>query len=193
MDVQIVFLVKIFFNAQLICNRANITDTCLCGFLHHIAQLTGQNQLAAAGNCSGFNLQGIASYCSPRKSCGNTYLILTFYHIEVESVFSQILFQIGRRNAVGFCLCRDNLTGNLSTEVCNLPFQISDTGLSGVIINQIVDCFLGNLEVILLQSVFLHLLWNQISLSNLYLFFLGVARYFYDFHSVKKRSWNSIG
>ena len=59
--------------------------------------------------------------------------------------------------------------------ISDLSFEVSDSGLPRVILDDVPEGTLGDAELFLLQSVLLHLLRHQVLVSDVHLLLFGVA------------------
>ena len=100
MDVKVIFFVEIFFYIVFGGYGTYICYSRPGRFLHHIAQLAGKLYLACSRNKSRLDEQGVSAYLRPRHAGSNSYFALIFHDVVSEPVFTQIIFERGRRYPV---------------------------------------------------------------------------------------------
>ena len=66
----------------------------LRGFLHYIAELTGKLKLARARKHCRFDKESFSAYNGPRKTCGNTYLVLSEKLVIVITLLAEIFLEL---------------------------------------------------------------------------------------------------
>ena len=90
-------------------------------------------------------------------------------------------------------LLLQNLSGHLSADISNPSLQVPDACFPGVIVDNLFQSCSRDGQILLRQAVALHLLGNEIILSNVEFFILCVAADLYHFHTVQQRPWNRLG
>ena len=118
----------------------DIGDGQLGTFLHHVAQRTGDGDLAAAiVHDLHLDGQGLASDAGPGQTVGNTDGIGPVEEIGLDEAGAQQLFQAaaGHRNV--FCFAGRDLAGTLAQDTGDSTLQGADTGLTGVAVNDAVE------------------------------------------------------
>ena len=75
MQMDIVLFIEILGNTQLRYFGTNIADSCLGRFLHDVAKLTGNYDLAGSLYNNHFNLKRFAANRSPGKPIDKAYLL----------------------------------------------------------------------------------------------------------------------
>ncbi len=86
----------------------------------------------------------------------------------------------------------DHLARDLAAHVADFALQIADAGFARVVLNQAVDAFVGEFDLLAGEPGLLHLLADQEALGDLHLFELGVARKADHFHAVLQRRRNGV-
>src|ERR1700676_4506106 len=66
MNVNIDLVIEVRWQPDLIGSRAHIGHRGLRAFLHHVAELTGDGELATAGDNRDFDLEQLAAHLGPR-------------------------------------------------------------------------------------------------------------------------------
>src|SRR5580704_4849915 len=99
--------------------------------------------------------------------------------------------QIRGNGYVGLNTARD-LRSDTSTNGGNFSFQVANSSLIRVILNNRLDRILFESALLRAQPVLLDLSWNKISLSNIQLFSFGIPRNGDGLESVAQRGRNSF-
>src|SRR5271165_580499 len=74
----------------------------------------------------------------------------------------------------------------------DFPFQIANTGLIGILLNDGLDCILVKSALFREQTVLLDLPRHKVSLSNVQLFHFGIAGHSNSLHSIAERWWDAF-
>ncbi len=82
---------------------------------------------------------------------------------------------------------------NLAADRPDPAFELSDTGLSGIAVDQFMEGLRGKAQPDVGQPVLANLAWHQVALGDLDLLILGIAGQADDFHSIEKSGLNGVG
>ena len=163
------------------------------GFLHHVAQRTGQLQLAGPVQYGALDAEHITARFGVRQPVDHAGLVLGGNVLRRQTVRSQIAAHILRLDCHvleigGF----QQLFGTLAAQCGNTALQIPHTCLTGVVINDFLDCVGRDLHGTLVQPVLFELLGNQVVHSDGHLFPSRVGGQLDDFHPVDERLRNGV-
>ena len=189
---NIVFLEKFRFYFIIWSNGANVSDSRLCRLLHHIAKLAGKHQLTFSWHYIDLDLKCISTYLCPCKTTGNTNLIFLICHKIIEMFFSKKIWQVLRSNCDFFLIFFHDQSRSFSADLTNGSLQISNSGFFCIIIDDLLKGCCLNRQLSLLDTILFHLFWNQMFFCNVLFLILCVACDLYQFHTVKKRSRDSL-
>ena len=191
-QVQILVLIEVFINAELLRNGPDIADARLGGFLHHVTQLSGQDDLACAGNGCRFDEQRYAADDGPGQSRAYADFLLVSDDIEMIFLLAEQFLHLRGGQADLLCVSGHVLAGNSSAKRSDFPLQITYARLSGVVIDDGLDSSLRKADMVFCQAVLFDLLRHQILLGDLEFLFFGITADLDDFHSVQQRPWNRL-
>ena len=152
--------------------------------LHHIAEFAGRLHTALAGQHDRFDLQRFAANLGPGQPGHDTDLILAFDLAEAEFPHTGKIAEIVRRDLNRRRLVRDDFLHRLAGKVCDLALKITDTRLTRVIADQVTQAGIGDLPLVVLQTMRLRLLRDQMAFGDFDLFILGVAGDADDLHAI---------
>ena len=129
---QVIFFMEIL-NSVFGSDRADIGDCRLRGFLHNIAELSGEANPAFARYQRSLDEQRIAANLCPCHSGCYADLALAFNYIVAIAFFPQIFFQTCRRDFKGSSLLTHDFASNLSAKAADFSLKISHAGFSGIV------------------------------------------------------------
>src|SRR5215475_7268486 len=69
-------LIKILFDAQLLCMCARITHRRLSRFFHYVAELSSKSQIAASAGQRCFDVKNLTAGAGPRQASGDADLMM---------------------------------------------------------------------------------------------------------------------
>ena len=81
---------------------------------------------------------------------------------------------------------------DFATDSAYLAFKISDARFARKTLYKRFNAAFGEFYVKIFKPVFFNFRGNEIALGNLDFFFLGIAAYLYNLHTVEKRRGNGI-
>ena len=182
MNVNILCFVKVRINLQLLCTGTDKRNCSLCTFLHDSTQIAGNLNLAGTRYNSNFNLQHFTAYTGPRQAVYNTDFILLCNIILFIMRRSQKLLEIFRTDNNTLYFPVSNTLSCFTAKLCKNLFQLSDTGLTSISGNNILQNCIANREIGTSETVFFHLFRKQMSLCNLKFFFFLYEKLFIKRH-----------
>src|SRR5712691_5970544 len=175
MQVDIVLLVKTSLQTKLSCSRTGIRKCCLGRFLHHIAQLSCEGQVAAPVHQRRLDGGQIATGACPGYPCCHSHLVL------VLSLPIELLL---RAEVVGDPLSRYLRFGAPALRHFTCYFthyrryfalQVTYTGFKGVLTDDTVYGLILNLNTSGFETVFAHLFRDEELASNMQLLLFSIT------------------
>src|SRR5258708_6906499 len=127
MDVNVDAMIETTIESEHLGPRAHVGERGLRRFLHHVAELSGDSQLAASGDDRHLDAEQLSAKLRPRKPGRDPDLRHRLGRAVAELRNAEILAQARARNldvriAIGF----DDLDRNLAADRRELPLEISD-------------------------------------------------------------------
>ena len=118
-------------------------------FLHHVAELTGLNELALARHDRRLDREQLAADFGPRKPGDLADLIVLLRAPVTESTHAEVLSTRLRVIDAHHVLARlqQQLLDDLAADVRDLALEVADAGLARVVANDVEDRRIGNLEL----------------------------------------------
>ena len=143
----------------------------LGAFLHDIAELTGEHELAAALGKEGFYKEDIAAKACPGQTC-NHARALFFEHTFVEDrLHIEPWVQVARSERKRALLALGHAHSGTAAEGVEALAQAAYTSFHGVVANQSGEDLIVQNKSVFWQAVFLAGLFNQVAAGNAELFF----------------------
>ncbi len=164
----------------------------LCRFLHHVAELPGEDELAGTRHLRCLDEQDVAADRRPGQS-GR--------HARHRGALRQFVLEPGRaENGVqvpgiqrqGVGLPFGDLHGRGAQHRAEFALEVAHAGLAGVVADDRADGRICNRGLLRLESVGLELALHQVAPGDLKFLFLGIARKLDHFHAVAQRSGDRI-
>ena len=196
-------LQEVDLDAQRLGTRAHHRERGRRRFLHHVAKLAGQDQLALAGHQRGLDLQQVAADLGPGQAGDQADFVLFLGAAIVEAAHAQVLVQVPRRDLHhrGLRLARGGLLGrllhrlrtaqrdlldHLAAYLGDLALQVAHAGFARVVAHDVAHRILGDGQLLRLEAVGLELLGHQVTQRDAELLVLGIARNADDLHAVQQ-------
>ena len=104
-----------------------------------------------------------------------------------EHLVTKIIFELLDLDSEYIALALGNLERHLASDASDVAFELSHTSLASVTADDPLDCFIGELKLLLAQSGLLDLPWDQVSLGDVKLLLFGISREPNHFHAVSQR------
>ena len=180
------------FDPQFWADRAHIRCGCFDGFLHHIAQFTSGFHPPLAGQTQRFDLQQLAADRCIGKPRDNANLIGQFCQTIPVAAHAKEAFQFIGGHFHRFRGFLDNFRHRFARQLGNFAFQIAHPRLAGIAADHFGQRGIGHAEFTFFQRMAFYLLGNQMTLGNLALFILGIARQGDNLHPVQQRGRHVI-
>ncbi len=165
-DVDVVFPMKVRVDAQLLGPGTNVTQRRLRRLLHHVAQLSGEGQFAAALHERGLGHEDLAADFRPGQAGGDAHLALLgpllVRHARTEARNAQKVGQLlGGDDVLEPLPFLDDAPGQLPADGGELALQVPDARLAGVIFNDVADALVLEADVLHREAVGLELLLDE--------------------------------
>src|SRR5579885_3062422 len=127
--------------------------------LHHLPELASDGQFAPSGNDRHFNSKQFTTELRPGKTCCDTDLRLGFSNPIPELRRTKVLTEArGRDSNVGIAIALDHFDRYLATDRGDFALDIANACLPRIVADDGEDRLVGELDVLLFQSISLALL-----------------------------------
>ena len=162
-------------------------------FLHDIAQLSGEDHLAASVHGTGLNEQDLAANLSPGKPRGDAGRTVFQFSVVLDSLVAKIFGNFFCCNGDAVLLAVLHIVSSgMSAEDVQLLFQSADTGLHSVFLHDALDGTVRDMNLSLIESGILHGPGEEMTFCDLHLIQRRITGKSDHFHTVQKRSRNGI-
>ena len=190
MDMEIIFFEYFRQNPGCFSNGPDVTHPDHGGFLHHIPHLARQLDLSLAGHPVHLNLQGVASHTGPGKPADNSHLGFSICFVQAVLLFAKIMLQIRSGHThlslrFPVFLLFQYFNSRFPQNVADLTLQIPDACLFSVKSNDVFQGTVLDGKYFFRNTVFLHLLMQQMFLSDMEFFIFRVAADLNDLHPIQ--------
>ena len=168
--------IKVRGNTQRSAIGADIAERRLNGFLHHVAEVARQLQLARAFYDVRLDLQRRSAHACPCKTRHKADLVALRHFIGQEAARPQELLQVRGRN--------DQLLGRvifykahraLAADGGKIPFKHAHAGFARIERDDLTDGIVAHAQLRRLEAVLFALLGQQVLLCDLQLFLVRIA------------------
>ena len=188
-DVEIDFLIEVRGQIEQLRPRPNITHRRLRGFLHHIAELSGDLKLALARHLENFDREQIAASFSKgepihQADFGVLFGFLVAILMRPEKLDQ--LFRIDQHLRLFFRFLGPDPRGFAANRT-NLALETSHTGLFREVADHVLYGGLRDLDLGLIEPMARNLLGNEMADCDLRLFLFGVTRERYHLETIQQR------
>ena len=192
-NVNLGLLVEVGVQAQRGGPRAHVGERRVSAFPHHLAQLAGHGQLAAARDDRHLDRQKVASKLGPGQAGRNADVRRGLGQSVAEARRTQVLAQ-ARAGDLDPCIAvvLDHLDGDFAAHSRQLALQVAHAGFARVMADDAQDRLCGKLDVLLLKPVGFALLLEQVALGDTKLLVFGIARDPDDFHAILQGPWDAL-
>ena len=183
-DVQRVLLEDLALDAELRGVGAGPRQAGSRRLAHDLAELAGQDEVLAAlhpGDLDGDDVAADLGHDQARRRAG---LVLGLELAVLEALRAEQVGQLLRVDDGLALAALGDLPGDLAHDVGELALEVPDAGLVGVRADELGHRLVGDLDVLVLEAVVLHLLGDEEALADLDLLLLGVAGQVDDLHPV---------
>ena len=180
--------IEIILESQVLGLASNVGVRGFSGFLHDIAHLACQDQVALALDGDGFGVEDFAACDRPCEAIDAAYGIRMFFSEREEFHWSQVLVECldGKRRQL--VVLEDDLLAYLAAEGADGSFKVTDACFSGVSCDDFLQERRSEADVSVLQAVSLFLSRHEVFLRDFQLLFFRVASEFDQFHTIEQGS-----
>ena len=161
-------------------------------FLHHVTELTGQDQLARTRHLGGLDEQDVPAHRRPRQARRHARHFRSQRDLVLEPGRTQDRVQVGCIHDHGLRLFLRDFHRRRTQCRTDLAFEVAHTGLARVVADDCPNRFVGQSRLPGLEAVGLDLALHQVAPGDLELFLLRVAWQVNDLHAVAQRSGDRI-
>ena len=162
------------------------------GLAHHLTQLAGEDELLLALHAGDLDGDDVTTDLRDHETRRGPGLVLRLQLAVLEALGAQVLDQLlVVDDGLALATFR-HLAGDLAHHVGDLALQVPHAGLMGVRLDQRDHRLVGDLHVLRLEAVVLHLLGHQEALADADLLELRVARQLDDLHPVAQRRGDGV-
>src|ERR1700686_101493 len=193
--VNIDVAVEILGQAEGVGTRADVAHGGLRGFLHDVAEFSGQGEAAFAFHQGGFGGEHRAADFGPGGAGGEADFVVLLEPELAEFQDAEVIVDVGGRDFgvdLGFDAFGDDLARHFARNVLDFAFEAAHTGFVSVVANDVEKSFVGEGEILLGQAGSLARAADEEALGDFELFLLGVAGKAQDFHAVLQRLRNGV-
>src|ERR1700682_3947659 len=184
MDMEEVVLEKARLEAQLHGMRARVADRRARRLLHDLADLPGQGELPASLHQDCLDRHHVATIFVDGHSGDRTHLVFELGDAKLEAWWPQVRHQVAGLHRDFFSLAFGDAPGNLPGDVRDLALQAPNPGFMGVLADQHPQAGLGQLQVLVRQTVFPQLPRYQKLLGDMHLLVFRIAGKADDLHPI---------
>ena len=197
----------------------DITESDVGAFLHHVTQLSGNLQFAAARDVLCLDGKNISAHACPSKTYGHADLVGADDLVLMEDGLAQItqqqtvidldrsleelsgILQICKRRSISSCLQKSGslvavlnyLHGHLAVDLVQSLLEVTHSGFTGILLCNLAKHLVRVLDIRSLQTMFCAALGHQVLLSDVEFLVRRVARKLNDLHPVQKRAGDGVG
>ena len=151
---------------------------------HDLAELAGQDEVLAALHPGDLDGDDVAADLGHDEARRGARLVLGLQLAVLEALRAEQVGQLLRVDDGLALAALGDLPGDLAHDVGELALEVPDAGLVRVRADQLGHRLVGDLDVLVLEPVVLHLLGDEEPLADLDLLLLGVAGQVDDLHPV---------
>ena len=189
---DILGLVEIGHDAEFPAVGAYVGHGNVRGFLHDVAERTGQLDFAGAVHDEDFHLEHIAADFGIGEAVGHADEVLIGDRVVNELAFAEEFRDFGNVHGHALEFFFHENTRGLAAECADLTFEIADAGFAGVAGDDFFECRVGDFQRAAGETVPLELLRKEVIFRNRQLFLGSVGVQFDDFHTVDQRTRNGV-
>src|SRR5579863_9413308 len=172
---------------------AHVSQCGLRRFLHDVAELAGDGELAFAVEDLHFSRQDGAADLGPCQAGDKAYFaLLVGFGIAEPGNAEELGDVVGGELFAMLGALLNDLARHLAAHVADLAFQVADAGFARVVADDLENGIILEDDVLIAQAGLLALLLDEILARDLQLFKFGVALQAKDFHAVLQRRGNGV-
>src|SRR5262245_29445854 len=174
------------------CAPARTAPPRLRALAHHLAQLAGQQEPAAARRARGLDEQDVAAHRRPSKAGRHSRHAGAHGDFVLEAQRPQDLLQILDANVLLLGLALGDLDGHRAQHAADLALEVAHARLARVALDDAPQGRVVDLDLLGPEPVGLELAAHQVALGDLELLARGVARELDDLHAIAQRAGNGV-
>ena len=164
----------------------------LRAFLHDVAELAGEDQLAAARQARGLDEQDVAAHRRPGEPSRHAGNAGAQRHLALEPARAEDARHVGRLDVHVFRLTTGDAHGGIAHDGADLALEIAAAGLPRVATHDRGERLVGEAQLLRLEAVRPELALDQVAFGDLELFFLGVAGQLDHLHAIAQRAGHGV-
>ena len=168
-------------------------------FLHYLAQLSGDGELAFAFHQRTFGGENLAADFGPCETDGRADFVLLFGDQIAELPGTKQLVKLApSRTTLGRSFLSlplrgvDHLARYFAADIADLALQVADSGFARIVLDQPVHAIIGEVDVLARKTGLFDMLADQEALGDLHFLELGVAGKADHFHAVLQSRRNGV-
>ena len=142
---------------------------------HHITEVARQREMSHAAAEAHFDGKQLASDGCPSQTGSHARHRVFYLVFVVVHRHSQYLTQFAHRYPLLHRLFHHHILGTGTHHIGNLAFQVTDTSLTGVVVDDLHHDIFGEGDLLAIHAVFLELFRNQVTLGNFKLLFTEIT------------------
>ena len=158
-------------------------------FLHDVAKVTSEREFRAlALRERGLDEENLTTHTGPCEARHHTCIVVALVDVAIEGGLAQeVLNLCGGDLLVVGTLFHLTLVGNLAESLVHLLFELANTTLTGVALDDHLDGGFveRGLQLFGVQTCILELTRDEVALGNLNLFLSDIATHLDDLHTVE--------
>ena len=139
----------------------------LRAFLHHVAELAGEDQLAGAGNARRLDEQDVAADRRPGEAGGDARHAGAHRHFVLELRRAEDRHEIVARRCGSDRSALGDAHRGIAQHLADLALEAAHAGLAGIVADDVAQRVVGDLDLAGLEPVRLQLPAHQIALGDL--------------------------
>ncbi len=157
-------------------------------FLHHVAELSGQNQLALAAHERRLDEHDVAAGRRVVHAGRDADLVLAGHLLGMHARAAEQRPHVLAAHRLALDLAGRDPARDLARELAELALELPDAGLPRVARHDLADGVVGQRDLAGREAVLLDLARHEVALRDLELFRLGVSGEVHDLHPVEQRA-----
>ena len=194
MDMEILVLGEARIDAEDVGPASQIGKRGAGRLLHDVSELARENELALTRHQTDLGFEDLAAGLGPGEPRGDADLGLLALLARTElDLAEELADALGVHLDLALLLALHDLTRHLAADLGNLTLQVAHPRFAGIALDQGLQPFFLEADLILLQAVRLGLLGNQESFGDLELLVERITRDLDHLHPVLERRRDRMG
>ena len=194
MDVEVGLVEEVSRHAELVGVGADVAERGLRALFHHVAQLTGESQLALAGHLRGLHEENGPTYRRPGQTRRHTRIFGALGDLARELLRPEVRADVvlGAHDDGLGDRCLGHLDHHAANDGGDLPLERAHARLAGVLLDDQLEGLVGHQELRGRHPVLGELLGQQVSLRDVELLAPRVPGDLDDLHAVAQRRGDGV-